>query len=56
MTKHRAKRSSKGSWPSRIPRHVWILIEVLATILVLHYLHIPVSDFFPLFKLFTQGT
>jgi hypothetical protein len=53
MTKHHVRDSRRGSWQGRIPRHVWILIEVLATNLVLHYVRIPVSDFLTLFKLFT---
>ncbi len=56
MAKRHARHSRKGSWLGHIPRHVWILIEVLATILVLHYAHIPVNDILPLFRLFMQET
>jgi hypothetical protein len=56
MTKRRMRHLRKSSWLGCIPHHVWILVEVLATILVLHYVHIPVSDILPLIKLFTQGT
>ena len=56
MSKRRAPRSRKGSWTSRVPRHVWVFIEVLALILALHYVPIPVSDILLLITVFTQGT
>jgi hypothetical protein len=37
----------------RIPRQVWVLLEVLSTILILHYAHISISDFLHLFNTLT---
>ncbi len=56
MPEHRRRRSRKGSWLNRIPRHAWILVEVLVTVLIVHYVRIPVSDLLPLLKLFMQLT
>ncbi|MFL5626717.1 MAG: hypothetical protein ACJ788_14120 [Ktedonobacteraceae bacterium] len=45
-------RQSKPSWLRRIPRQVWVLVEVLTIVLVLHYVNIPINDVLPLLKLY----
>ncbi len=50
--KRRSRRWRNLPWWYRIPTHVWILVEVLVTILILHYTHISISDLLRLFRLF----
>jgi|GEM_PF-5146765 len=49
-----ARRPRRRSIVQRIPRQFWVLLEVLSTILILHYAHISISDFLHLFNLLTQ--
>lgn len=59
MTPHIRRKSSvhcprRRSILQRIPRQVWVLLEVLSTILILHYAHISISDFLHFFNALTQ--
>ena len=35
-----------------IPRHAWVLLEVLVTVLVLHYSHISMNELVSLLRMF----
>jgi hypothetical protein len=41
----------KRFWWNHVPRHIWLLGEILALLLALHYFPVPLSELLPLIKL-----